>query len=136
MLQLQVIGNEMTSDDGPTPLDLGNVGAHDAVTTQGDSDMSNDMSYEDVRAIAWKGYKSGKGARKKGLGVWHRGKGADEWTSGRRDDEGKKGGKKGFKGSKPDWYSDKDKGSKIKAGARAKARAKPDAAPTAESTSE
>ena len=38
-----------------------------------------------------------------------RGTGADEWTSGRRDDGGKKGGKKGAMGSKPDWYGDKDK---------------------------
>ena len=45
-----------------------------------------------------------------GSGVWHRGKGADEWTSGRRDDGAKKGGKKGFKGSKHDWHGDKDKG--------------------------
>ena len=37
-------------------------------------------------------------------------KGADEWTSGRRDEGGKKGGKKGSNGSKPDWYGDKDKG--------------------------
>ena len=41
---------------------------------------------------------------------WEHGIGADEWTSGRRDDGAKKGGKKGSKGSKPDWYSDKDKG--------------------------
>ena len=67
------------------------------------------MSYEDVCAIAWKGYKAGKGAGKKGLsgsGTWHRGTGADQWTSGRRDD----GGKKGSKCSKPDWHSDKDQG--------------------------
>ena len=56
----------MMADDGPTPVDLGNVGAHDAKTTQSDPDTSNDMSYEDVCAIAWKGYKAGKGAGKKG----------------------------------------------------------------------
>ena len=90
-------------------MDLANVGTHEAKMTQSDSDTSNDMSYDDVYAIAWKGYKP----RKKGpngSGTWHRGKGADEWTSGRRDDGGKKGGKKGSKGSKPDWYGDKDKG--------------------------
>ena len=38
------------------------------------------------------------------------GKGADEWTSGRRDDGANKGGKKGSKGSKPDWHGDKGKG--------------------------
>ena len=57
--------------------------------------------------------KAGKGAGKKGpngSGTWHRGKGADEWTTGRRDDGAKKGGKKGSKGSKPDWHGDNDKG--------------------------
>ena len=86
---------------------------HDTKTTQSNSGMSNDMSFEDVRAIAWKVYKAGKGARKKlpnGSGTWHRGKGADEWTSGRRDDGAKKGGKKGSKGSTPDWHGDQDKG--------------------------
>ena len=39
--------------------------------------------------------------------------GGDEWPSGRRDDGGKKGGWKA-KGSKPDWHSDKDNGSKGK----------------------
>ena len=34
--------------------------------TQNDSDTSNDMSYEDVCDIAWKGYKAGKGAGTKG----------------------------------------------------------------------
>ena len=75
------------------------------------------MSFEDVCAIAWKGYKAGKGAGKKrpsGSGTLHRGKGADEWPSGKREEGGKKGGKKGTKGSKPDWHSDKDKGGKGK----------------------
>ena len=102
----------MMADDGPVPMDLGNVGTHDAKMTQSDSDTSNDMSYEDVRAIASKRCKVGKGACKKGTngrGVWHRGKGADEWTSGRGDDGSKKGGRTGSKGSKPDWCGDKAK---------------------------
>ena len=59
------------------------------------------MSYEDVCAIAWKGYKAGAGAgwdrmdREHGIVV------KNEWQ---RDDGGKKGGKKGSKGSKPDWH--------------------------------
>ena len=73
--------------------------------TQSDSDTSNDMSCEDVCAIAWKGYKAGKGT---GPRVWHRAQGADEWTRGRRDDGGKRGGMKGSKGSKHDRYGDKD----------------------------
>ena len=97
------------ANDGPVPMDLGNVGTHDAKMTQSDSDTSNDMSCDDVCAIAWKGYKAGKGTGRKGpngLGEWHRGKGAGDWTTGRRDDGGKKGGK----GSKPDWNGDKGKG--------------------------
>ena len=45
----------MMSNDGPTPMDLGNFGAYDAKTTQGDSDTSNDMSYEDVCAMRMDG---------------------------------------------------------------------------------
>ena len=64
MEKLEIIVNEMMADDGPVPMDLGNVGVHDTKTTQSDSDTSNDMSYEDVCAIAWKGHKAGKGAGK------------------------------------------------------------------------
>ena len=52
------------------------------------------MSHEDVCAIAWKGDKAGKGAGKKGpsgSGAWLRVNGADEWSSGRRDDGGSAG---------------------------------------------
>ena len=57
----------MMADDGPVPMDLGNVSVvHDTKSTHSDSDTSNDMSYEDVCAIPWKGYKAGKGAGKKG----------------------------------------------------------------------
>ena len=101
MEKLEIIANEIVADDGPVPMELGSVGTHDTKTTQNDSDTSNDMSYEYVCAIAWKGYNAGKGAGKKGpsgSGTLHRGKGADEWPSGKRDDGGKKGGKKGFQG--------------------------------------
>ena len=95
MEKLEIIMNEMMADDGPAPMDSGNAGTHDVKMTQSDSDTSNDMSHEDVGALAWKEHKAGKGTGKKGpngLGVWHREKGADKWTSGRRDDGGKKGG--------------------------------------------
>ena len=121
MEKLEIIVNEMMADNGPVPMDLGNVGMHDTKMTQNDSDTSNDMSYEDVCAIAWKGYKAGKGADKKepnGSGTWHRGKGADEWPSGKRDD----GGKKGSKGSKLDWHSDTDEGSKGKGKGKGKSK--------------
>ena len=60
--KLEIIVNEMMADEGPVQMELGNVGTHDTKTTQNDSDTSNDMSYEDVCAIAWKGYKAGKRA--------------------------------------------------------------------------
>ena len=71
----------MMADDGPVPMDLGNVCTHDAKMTHSDSDTSNDMSYDDVCAIAWTGNKAGKRTGKKGpngSGVWRRGEGADE----------------------------------------------------------
>ena len=55
MEKLEIIANEIMSDDGPTLMDLGNVGTHDAKMTQSDSDTSNGMSHEDVCAIASKG---------------------------------------------------------------------------------
>ena len=66
MEKLEIIINEMMADDGPAPMYLGNVGTHDTKLTQSDSDTGNDMSYEDVSEIAWKGYKAGKGTGKKG----------------------------------------------------------------------
>ena len=48
MEKLEIIINDMMSDDGPVPMDLGLVGTHDAKKTQSDSDTSNDMIYEDV----------------------------------------------------------------------------------------
>ena len=86
------------ADDGPVPMDLGNVGTQDARTTQCVQDASNDMSYDEVCAIAWTGNKAGTGTSKKGpngAGMWYRRKGFDEWTSDKRDDGGMKGGKKG-----------------------------------------
>ena len=50
---MKFIMNEMMSDDGPVLMDLGNVGTHDARTRQSDQDASNDMSCDDVCAIAW-----------------------------------------------------------------------------------
>ena len=73
MEELEITINEMMVDDGPVPMDLGNVGAHDAMMTPRSSDTSNDMSYEGVCAIAWKGYKADKGKGKKGSN------GLDEW---------------------------------------------------------
>ena len=62
MEKLEII-NEIMADDGTVPLDLGSVGTHDARTTQSDQDTSNDTSYDDVCAIAWKGYKADKRSR-------------------------------------------------------------------------
>ena len=38
MEKLEIIVNEMMADDGPVPMDVGNVGVHDAKTMQSDSD--------------------------------------------------------------------------------------------------
>ena len=59
--------------------------------------------HTDVFAIAWKGCKAGKGGKNgpSGSGPRHRGKGADEWTSGKRDDGGKKGRKKAPRAANP-----------------------------------
>ena len=54
MEKLEIVINDMMADDGPVPLDLRNVGTHDARTAQSDQDAGNDMSYHDARAIAWK----------------------------------------------------------------------------------
>ena len=81
MENLETIINEMMLDDEPVPLDLENVGTHDARMTHSDQETSNDMSYDDVCAIDWKGYQAHKRAGKKGpngSGTWHRGKGGDE----------------------------------------------------------
>ena len=81
MEKLEIIIHGMIADDGPVPLDLENVGTHDARTTQCDQDANNDMSCDDVCSIAWKEFKAGKGAGKKGpngAGTWYRGKGVDE----------------------------------------------------------
>ena len=119
--KIEIIINEMMADDGPVPLDLGKYRYARAKRTQSDSDTSNDMSYEDVCAIAWKRYKAGKGNGKKGSngpGVWHR----SEWTSGKGDDESKRGGKKGSKGSKLDTVVRTKEALEAKAKARAKVK--------------
>ena len=61
---MQIIINEIMADDGPVPMDLGNVGAHDAEMTESYSDTSNDMSYDVVCAIAWKRVQSRQGNRR------------------------------------------------------------------------
>ena len=53
--KVEIILNEMMTDDGPVPMDLGNVSGHDTKSTESDYDTSNDMSCEDVCAISWEG---------------------------------------------------------------------------------
>ena len=102
MEKLEVVMNEMMANEGQVPMDLGDTGAHDAKMTQGDQEADNKMSYDDMCAIAWKGYKAGKGSGKKGIdgtGTWNRGKGYDGWQVSKGDDGSRKGGEKGSKGS-------------------------------------
>ena len=40
MEKLEIIINELMADDGPEPKDLGNVGKHNARTTQSDQDAT------------------------------------------------------------------------------------------------
>ena len=54
MEKLETIINEMMADDGPAPMNLANVGMQDTKMTQSDQDTNNDMSYDDMCAIAWK----------------------------------------------------------------------------------
>ena len=67
-----IIINEMMADDGPVPMDLGNVVSHDTKMTQGDSDTSNDMSYEDVCAIVGKGTRPAREQAKRDRASWRR----------------------------------------------------------------
>ena len=68
---------EMMADDGPTPVNLGNVGAYDAKTTQSGLGHEQRHVIRDVCAIAWKRYKAGKGRMRKC--VWRR-KADDRWN--------------------------------------------------------
>ena len=112
MENLEIIINEMMADDGTGTNGPKEMSVRtSAKKTQSVSDTSNDMSYEDVCAIAWKGYKAGKGSRQERTKRNRRvAVVAKELMNGRvaeRDDGGKKGGKKGSKGSKRDCYGGK-----------------------------
>ena len=94
--KLEIIVNEMMADDGPVPMDLRHVGTHDTKMTQNDSDTSNDMSYEDVCAIAWKGYKKVAGKKgPNGSATWHRGKKAQVRTAEGGSQQSENHGKQG-----------------------------------------
>ena len=134
--KLVIIVNEMVADDGPVPMELENFGTHDTKTTQNDSDTSNDMSYEDVRAIAWKGYKAGKGAGKKGpngSGTWHRGKELMNGRAAKETMDARKEARRALRVANPIGTVTRTKGAKEKARARAKVGVNPDTATTAES---
>ena len=50
MVKLEII-NETMADDGPVPMDLGNVGGYDARMMQSSHDMNNEISFDDMCAI-------------------------------------------------------------------------------------
>ena len=85
MEKLEIIVNDMMADDGPVPMDLRNVGTHDAKMTQSDSDTSNDMSHDDVcdRFERVQRRQGNRQERTERIRRVQRGKGVDEWT-GRR----------------------------------------------------
>ena len=134
--KLEIIVIDMMAHDGPTPMDLGNVGAYDAKTTQSDPDTSNDMSREDACAIAWKGYKAGKGGGKKGPQGSGTGIVEKELMNGRvagETTEARKEAGRAPRAANPIGTVTRTKEAREKARARAKARVKPDTATTAES---
>ena len=75
------------ADDGPVPLDLGNVGTNDAITTQSNQDASNDMSYDDMCAIALKGNTAGQRTARKDQMEQERGIVEKELMNGRLEKE-------------------------------------------------
>ena len=72
MEKLEIIINEMV-DDGPVPMDLGNVGTHDARATHGDQDVSNDTSYgtEDKELMNGRVAKRTMEERREARGIHH-----------------------------------------------------------------
>ena len=72
MEKLDIIINEMMAVDGPVPMDLGNVGTHDAKTTQSGSDTSKDMSYEHVRDRLLEGTRQERTKRIGDMASWKR----------------------------------------------------------------
>ena len=83
------------------------------------------MSYEDVCAIAWKGYKAGKGAGKKVRMDWEHGTAGKELMNGRAAREmmeARKEARRAPRVSKQDWHGDKDKGSKRKGKGKGKGK--------------
>ena len=120
MEKLEVVINEMMTDEGRVAMDLGDTGADDAKMTQFDQETDNNMLHDDMCAIAWKRYKAGKGPGKKGIdgtGTWNRGKGYDGWQVSKGDDGSRNGGEKGSKDSsvcrkkrQTQWQKEKSKG--------------------------
>ena len=127
--------NEMMADDGPVPMDLGSVGMHDGKASRNDSDASNDMSYEDVCAIAWKGYKAGKGAGKKDPPGRGHGIVGKELRNGRTAGgtiEARKEARRAPRAANQNGTETRTRELREKARARVEARVKPDTATTAE----
>ena len=109
MEKLEISTNDMMADDGPVPMDLGNVDTHDA---KNDTESSGHEQRHVVRRCvcdrveriqSWHRTRQERTKRIRHVASWT---GADEQTSGERDDRGKKGGKQGSMGSKPYWYDD------------------------------
>ena len=134
MEKLEIIVNEMMADEGPVPKDLGNVGTHGRKMTQNDSETSNDISYEDVCAIVWKGRLTREQARRDRMDHEY-GIVGKELMNGTRGEmmEARKEARRAPRVASPIGTVTRTKGAREKARAKARARVKPDNATTAES---
>ena len=134
--KLEILANEMMANDGPVPMDLGNVGVHDTKTTHGDSDTSNDTSYEDVCTSAWKDTEPAREQAKRGQMDREHGIVGKELMTGRAaggTTEARKEARRASRAENPIGTVTRTKEAREKARARAKVRVKPDTATTAES---
>ena len=71
MEKLDIIINGMMADDGPTPMDLGNVSGYDTKTTHSTRTRTRTCHTKDVCAIAWKGTRPAREASRDRMGQDH-----------------------------------------------------------------
>ena len=135
MEKLEIIINEMMADDGPVPLNLGNVGRHDAKMTQSESDTSNDMSKTMCTRSLGMGTKLAREQAKRDRKDQGRGIVEKELMNGREAEEvteERKEVRRAPRAANPIGTVTRTRETREKAREKAKARVKPDTATTAE----